>query len=94
MGHQLMHGLLVALSILDLVAGAVIWLYWITGRVEHVWRHLRRGSRLDYQRYQAEQALRSIKRRAIHELLTAEREHRDLGGSGEIIEGTAVEVRQ
>jgi hypothetical protein len=57
-------------------------------------RQRRQRGRLIYERYAAEQALRNIKRRAIYELLTAEREHRDLDGSGDIIEGTAVEVRR
>jgi hypothetical protein len=35
----------------------------------------RRRARLTYERYAAEQAIRTIKRRAVHELLTAEREH-------------------
>jgi len=94
MGHQLLHDLLNAIGVVGMVAGTVIWLYWITGWVERVWQHLRRGSRVDYQRYQAEQAIRSIRRRAIQELLTAEREHRDLVGMGEIVESTAVEVRR
>ena len=58
------------------------------------YRQRRRRTRLTYERYAAEQAIRSIRRRAVQELLTAEREHRELGGSGEIIEGTAVEVRR
>lgn len=94
MVHQFLHDLLKAVGGSGLVAGAVIWLFWITGWVERVWRRSRRRSRLDYERYQAEQAIRSIKRRAVHELLATEREYRDRNGSGEIIEGTAVEVRR
>jgi hypothetical protein len=94
MVHQFLHDLLKAVGVSGLVAGAVIWLFWIAGWVERVWRRPRRRSRLDYERYQAEQAIRSIKRRAVHELLTAEREYRDRSGNGEIIEGTAVEVRR
>jgi hypothetical protein len=94
MVHQFLHDLPKAVGVSGLVAGAMIWLFWIAGRVERVWRYLRRGSRLDDERYRAEEAIRSIKRRAVHELLTVEREYRDHSGSGEIIEGTAVEVRR
>jgi hypothetical protein len=72
-----------------LVTGTIVV---AAGFVIGVWRRQRRSSRLDYERHEAEQTIRSIKRRAIQEMLAAEREHRDLGGSGEIIEGTAVEV--
>jgi hypothetical protein len=94
MVHQLLHDLLKAVGVSGLVAGAVIWLFWIAGWIERVWRHLRRRSRLEHERYRAEQAIRGIKRQAVHELLTAEREHRDRSGNGEIIEGTAIEVRR
>ena len=95
MVHQLMNGLLEAFSIFGLVAGAVILLFWVAERVERVWLHLRRPSRLDYERYRAEEALRSIKRRAVYELLTAEHTHRDqIEHYADVIEGTAVEVRR
>ena len=84
-----MHRSLNGVSIL-IVGAIVIVVSFVTG----VWRRQRRDSRLDYERYQAEEAIRGIKRRAVHDLLAAERDYRDLGGSGEIIEGTAVEVRR
>jgi hypothetical protein len=54
----------------------------------------RRQASQEYARNLAEFSIRITKRRAIQEMLTAEREHRNLGGSGEVIEGTAVEVRR
>jgi hypothetical protein len=57
------------------------------------WRS-RYGADLYYKTYAANQAIRTIRRRAVQELLSAEREHRELGDSGEIIESTAVEVRR
>lgn len=56
-------------------------------------RRSRRESRLFYQQYRAEQDIHNIKRNAVQEMLRAEREYRDTRDSGEVIEGTAVEVR-
>ncbi len=94
MGNQLLHDLILGLAIFGLVAGAAIILFWIAVNVERVWRQVRRPSRVEYEQYRAEDAIRAIKRRAVHEMLTAAREHRDFSGSGEIIESTAVEVRR
>jgi hypothetical protein len=94
MAHQLLHDLILVLAIFGLVAGAAIILFWIAGSVERVWRQMRRPSRLEYEQYRAEDAIRAIKRRAVHEMLTAAREHPDFSSSGDIIESTAVEVRR
>lgn len=92
--HAFLVGLLelgAVYGVTFLVVGVIVG---VVSVVSATWRRLRRNSRLDYERYQAEEAIRAIKRRAVHEMLTAERQYRDLGGSGEVIEGTAVEVRQ
>jgi hypothetical protein len=92
--HAFLAGLLEICAVYGvtfLVVGVIVGVASVVGAT---WRRLRRNSRLDYQRYQAEEAIRAIKRRAVHEMLTAERQYRDLGGSDEIIEGTAVEVRE
>jgi len=80
-----------AMAIWAVVAGALFDTY---EAIRARRRQRRQRTSLTYERYAAEQAIRELKRRAVHELLTAEREHRDLGSRGEIIEGTAVEVRQ
>jgi hypothetical protein len=54
----------------------------------------RRRARQEYTHGVAEFSIRSIKRRAVREMLTAERAHHDLGHSGEVIDSTAVEIRQ
>ena len=92
--HAFLAGLLelgAVYGVTFLVVGVIVV---VVSVVSATWRRLRRNSRLDYERYQAEEAIRAIKRRAVHEMLTAERECRDLGGSGDVIEGTAVEVRE
>jgi hypothetical protein len=61
--------------------------------VKRVWQSWRRRVRFGYEIYAAEQTIHGIRRRAIHDLLTAEREYHDVGG-GDVIEGTAVEVRR
>jgi hypothetical protein len=92
MAHQLLHDLILVLAIFGLVAGAAIILFWIAGSVEQVWRQMRRPSSLEYEQHRAEDGIRAIKQRAIHEMLTAAREHPDFSSSEQIIESTAVEV--
>jgi hypothetical protein len=48
---------------------------------------------LYYERYAATEAIRALKRSAIREMLEAEREYRYIGGNGEVIESTAVEIK-
>jgi hypothetical protein len=60
---------------------------------EWVRRHLSRKRRAVYEQYAAEQAIRAIKRRAILDLLAAERGYR-ARSTGDVIEGTAVEVER
>jgi hypothetical protein len=62
--------------------------------VASLWRKLSAKAGATYDAYAAEQAIRAIRRRAIHELLTAEREHGYLGSNDDVIEGTAVEVER
>lgn len=54
----------------------------------------RRQAGQEYVRDLAEFSIRRTRRRAIQEMLAAEREYHDVGGSGDVIEGTAVEVRR
>lgn len=56
-------------------------------------RRLSAKARAQYDIYAAEQAIRAIKRRAIHDLLTAEY-HYGERDTGDVIEGTAVEVER
>lgn len=59
------------------------------GRVR---RRVCRRRNLRLEQYRAEQALRHIRRQAIHDLLDATHTHQDVGDS-DVIEGTAVEIR-
>lgn len=52
-------------------------------------RSYRRDTRLKV--YEARFAIRDIRKRAIREMLKAEREYREVAGYGEVIEGTAIE---
>lgn len=63
--------------------------------VKHLWRKRSKRQMVDlyyYERYMADQAIHELKRRGIHDLLAAERGYRDI--DGDVIEGTAVEVRR
>jgi hypothetical protein len=87
-------------AVLGICSGAslALFLAWsvigVAVLVEWVCRRLFKRTHLDYQHYAAEQAIRDIKRRAIQELLAAERHYHKSGSDGDVIEGTAVEVRQ
>jgi hypothetical protein len=63
----------------------------IVGRIENKLLLLREA-RVDYARYAATRDIRGIRRRAIHDLLAAERGYHDTRGSGDVIDSTAVEV--
>lgn len=63
----------------------------VAERVDKI-RRARRRTRLGLERYRAEQAIRSIRRQAICDLLEAERAHRCAYHDPEVIESTAVEV--
>jgi hypothetical protein len=58
---------------------------------EGVRDRLRSQARLDYERYSAEQSIRSIRREAIRDMLDAERDQR-YAYDPDIIEGSAVVV--
>jgi len=85
--HMLVLG--VVMIAVGIVAGFLFDAY---EAVQQMRRHRRRRARAEYERYAAEQAIRNTRRHAIQGMLAAEREYRDLGGSGEIIEGTAVDI--
>lgn len=94
MAQQLFHDLLVAISVFSMVVTGGLVLVWIGAHVEEAWRHMRRASRLDYERYRAEEEIRNIRREAICDLLEAERAHRYAYHDPNIIESTAVEVKR
>jgi hypothetical protein len=71
-------GVLVTCAVFGLIALA-----------EGVRDRLRNQARLDYERYSAEQSIRSIRREAIRDMLEAERDQRYAYDS-DVIEGTAV----
>jgi hypothetical protein len=78
-------------------AGLALVVIWVAvhgaALVASLRRTLSAKALAEYDTYAAEQAIRAIKRRAIHDLLTAEYHYR--GGSTEdVIEGTAVEVER
>lgn len=76
------------------VAGFVLWaVIGLIAAAEWVRDRLPRRVRLDYERYCAEQSIRSIRRQAIHDMLEAEHAHR-YAYDPDIIEGTAVEVKR
>jgi hypothetical protein len=77
------------------VAGFVIWVVIaLIAFVEWVHDRLRRHSRLEYERYCAEQDIRSIRRQAVRDMLEAESEPRLAYHQPDVIEGSAVEVRR
>jgi hypothetical protein len=73
-------------GVIALACGAV-------GLVRTWWWAWRERSRLAYERYAAEQFIREARRQGIREMLTAERTYRDRFGDGDVIEGTAIEVK-
>ncbi|HEY7829534.1 MAG TPA: hypothetical protein VIC06_03095 [Solirubrobacteraceae bacterium] len=56
-----------------------------------LWWKAHRTARIDYARYAAIRDIRDIRRRAIHDLLAAERQYRDIGGDS-VIDGTCSEI--
>jgi hypothetical protein len=91
-----MHTLLSLLGICAVFVGfvvAIVTPVLVSDFVKKI-RRSRRESRLFYQQHRAEQDIRNIRRNAAQEMLRAEREYRHAYGDGEIIEGTAVEVRR
>lgn len=54
----------------------------------------RERDRLLYECYAAERFIRDARRQAVHDLQATERAYRDRFGDDDVIEGTAVEVRE
>jgi len=78
------------------VAGGVLLVLCVFGAVALLdgWRrHFGRDS-IEHARVAAEFALRDIRRQAVRDLLDAERQYHGRFDEGEVIEGTAVEVRE
>lgn len=78
-----------------LVAGGVLFVAIVSleGLAGELRRRVSRGRSLRLEQYRAEQAIHGIRRQAIHDMLEAERTHRNIH-DGDVIEGTAVEVRE
>lgn len=75
------------------VGGFVFWIVFaLVAFIEWVRDHLPHRARLEFVRYGAEQEIRSIRRRAIRDMLDAELDHRLTYSDQDVIEGTAVEV--
>lgn len=66
---------------------------WVAEAIETRRVRLRRRRTLQLEQYRAEQAIHIIRRQAIHDMLEAERTHPN-SYDGDVIEGTAVEVRR
>lgn len=91
-----LHGVLIVVldyAAIVVVVSLVVGLLLSVGSfVKRLWQHWRRRSRLDYERYRAEEEIRHIKRQARRDMLTAEREFRRTDGYGDVIEGTCHEI--
>ena len=74
------------------LVGVLVWAgIGVAELVDWIGRRLRRRTRLDYERYKAEQEIRTIRHQAIQDMLaTSSRSH--AYDDPDIIEGTAVEV--
>jgi hypothetical protein len=73
------------------IVGVGLLLYFLLRLAEpfELWWRARREARPDYARYAVARDIRDIRRRAIHDLLTAEREYH---GGGDVIDGTCSEI--
>lgn len=86
---------LLAAGVIFLVAGgalfvAIVSIEELAGKLR---RRMSRSRNLRLEQYRAEQTIHGIRRQAIHDMLDAARTHRSFD-DGDVIEGTAVEVRQ
>jgi hypothetical protein len=77
-------------------AGVGFLLYFLLRLSEpfELWWRGRREARVDYARYTATRDIRDIRRRAIHDLLAAERQYHEVGSRDDVIESTAVEIKR
>ena len=97
MAYQLHAAFIVVLDMLAMfvvIFLVTLLLLTVGSFVKRIWQNWRRKARFDYEVYAAARDIKDIGRRAIHDLLAAEQEYRDIGGGGDVIEGTAVEVRR
>ena len=78
------------------VVGVGLLLYFLVWLSEpfELWWKARREARVDYARYAATRDIRDIRRRAIHDLLEAERQYHGVGSRDDVIESTAVEIKR
>ncbi|MHB8243572.1 MAG: hypothetical protein ACYDHN_16490 [Solirubrobacteraceae bacterium] len=76
------------------VGGFALWIVIaLIAFVEWICDHLPGNSGREYERYRAQQEIRSIRRQAVRDMLDAESAQRLAYSDPDIIEGTAVEWR-
>lgn len=77
------------------VVGVGFLLYFLLRLSEpfELWWRARREARVDYAQYAATRDIRDIRRRAIYDLLEAERQYHDIGSRDDVIDSTAVELK-
>jgi hypothetical protein len=89
---QLLNLALIGCAVL-VVGGFAFWIvFTLMAFVAWVRDRLPGRYGLDYERFAAEQEIRSIRRRAVLDMLDAEARQRAAGDELDVIEGTAVEV--
>jgi hypothetical protein len=92
-----LHGLIYWVALFLVCGGAGLMAFAVVSIAEYVAkirRRARRRTRLRLEQYRAEQAIRSIRREAIYDLLKAEHAQRYARNHPDIIESTAVELRR
>jgi hypothetical protein len=94
MVHQLVIPALEVCAGASLFISAGLLLVGVVELAERVGRRVRPRTRSIHERYQAEQAIRNLKRNAVHQMLEVERAYRQAESDSDVIEGTAVEVRR
>jgi hypothetical protein len=90
--ESLLCGFGVAAMIIGLI-GVGVGIVEVEGRIEERRRRRQRQTKVALTRYAATRSIRDIKRQAIRDLLEAERDYYQ-ACHGDVIEGTAVEVRR
>lgn len=89
---QLLNLALIGCAVL-VVGGFVLWIVIaLIAFVEWICDHLPGSSGLEYERYRAQQEIRSIRRQAVRDMLEAESRQRLAYCDADVIEGTALEV--
>ncbi len=90
--HRLIH-IFTPLLVCGGVSLVIFFAISVAELVGKVRRRVRRRRRLRLEQYRAEQAIRRIRRAAVHDMLQASRAQHYAYDDPDIIEGAAVEVR-